>query len=228
MFISSSAFGNTYATQEWYSWVPGAGDGILTRQPNCLLGAFLSTIRFISIVRLLGLDISLTATGVAALDGKKLIHSELINTFKEDEDIVRFGQILKRIQRCVQEDNIEAVGIEGYAYFMGSKGNCLTRTAECNGILKHWLHSINIPYYLVPPTAHKKFITGKGNATKEETIAAIAKLYPELPKPTNKKEVAALSNLADAVSIVLWLENKLKGPVTLQETGARRSLSPPH
>ena len=112
--------------------------------------------------RVLGLDLSLTATGIYC---DKCGGS----VFKpKNKGMLRLDDINKEIQSHMP--HIEICMIEGYSF--GSRGRAIFSIGELGGTVKLMLHRINQPYIDVAPAALKKFATGKGNANKDEVLAA--------------------------------------------------------
>lgn len=62
--------------------------------------------------------------------------------------------------------------------------------------LSSWCEENNLPYEGVPVGTIKKFVTGKGNASKQEVIAAVAALGH---KPANDNEADAIALLHFAI-----------------------------
>lgn len=122
----------------------------------------------------LGLDISLTKTGVVGLSANgKIVLQKLVTSKPMPERFKRFDDILCSIDDCLS--NVKLVTIEGYSY--GSQGNSLLNICELSGIIKHhlWLRDIN--FIEVPPATLKKYATGRGNVGKLEMIQAAHDQY---------------------------------------------------
>ncbi len=85
--------------------------------------------------------------------------------------------------------NIEAVYFEEVRRHLG------TDAAHCYGgflaVLSAWCEENNIPYQGVNVKTIKRFITGKGNASKSEVIEAV-KEKGVLPKDDNESDALAL------------------------------------
>lgn len=62
------------------------------------------------------------------------------------------------------------VVLEGYSF--GSRGRAVFDIGELGGVVRLALYRRGIPYVDVPPAALKKYATGRGNAPKEEVLAA--------------------------------------------------------
>lgn len=119
--------------------------------------------------RVLGLDLSITATGIAAWDGRPL---STIRTVPEDGD-----QRLRRIMVTVRADawdhlaheSIELAVIEDLPTHAHGAGI----TGMVHGAVRVALMERGVPYALVPPATLKKYATGRGNATKADMRMAL-------------------------------------------------------
>lgn len=114
---------------------------------------------------IVGLDLSLTSTGVAMDDGTFVIAS------KEKGD-ARLDDISIRIISALAPHYGRYVVIEGYAF--AKRTTHAFSQGELGGIVKRNLREYQIPYVLVPPTVRAKFATGRGNAGKSEVVSAIS------------------------------------------------------
>lgn len=117
-------------------------------------------------MNVLGVDPSLTGTGVARPDGTVAV--------------VRPGKLrgVRRLAYLRDALALELVGatvavIEGYSY--GSKGRALFDIGEWGGVLRLLAFEMNVPYAIVPPSTVKKFATGNGNAPKELMLTEAVK-----------------------------------------------------
>lgn len=115
--------------------------------------------------RVLGLDLSLTATGYA-------YNEEVIGVFKPKSNGMRR---LAVIREAVIEwaHQVDIVVLEGYG-FHSQKAVAL---GELGGVIRLALHDRRIPFVDVAPAALKRFATGKGNATKDATLAAAIRRF---------------------------------------------------
>lgn len=119
--------------------------------------------------RVIGLDLSLTATGIAAWDGRPL---STIRTVTSEGD-----QRLRRIMVTVRADAwdyvnsepIELAVIEDLPKHAHGAGI----TGMVHGAVRVALMERGVPYALVPPASLKKYAVGKGNATKADMRMAL-------------------------------------------------------
>lgn len=117
-------------------------------------------------LRIVGLDLSLTATGVAPHHGPPItIGSDL-------RGAERLAELQRRIVAHIR--GVDLAVIEGYAY---GRHNRAHQIGELGGIIRLACWHQRIPYVEVPPATLKKFATGKGNAGKDDMlVAAIRRL----------------------------------------------------
>jgi Holliday junction resolvasome RuvABC endonuclease subunit len=120
----------------------------------------------VSLPRILGLDLSLTASGVCLTDG----HTMTIKTRQKDGDkrLVTIKQTLTSM--IADGSTVDLAVIEDLPTHAMSAGI----TGMVHGVVRAVLLEAGIPYALVTPATLKKFATGKGNGDK--TPMAIAAL----------------------------------------------------
>ena len=148
----------------------------------------------------IGVDISLTGTGVCKLEANgRLVTSKCITTkahksFTQWFD--RVDDITKQVMLYVDEGSI--VFVEGYAF--GATGQVFN-IAELSGYIKYQLYRGNCTAVIqVPPTSLKKFITGKGNAKKELILKEVYKTYGVDFEDNNEADAYALARMAYEVA----------------------------
>jgi Holliday junction resolvasome RuvABC endonuclease subunit len=111
------------------------------------------------------LDMSLVATGWASTNGESGVFCP---PKSHDRGVSRLRWLRSSVlDRAVPSD---LVVIEGYAY--GAKGNAVINLGELGGVIRLALSDDGICYVEVPPACVKLFATGKGNAKKDEVLAA--------------------------------------------------------
>jgi len=118
----------------------------------------------------LGLDLSLTATGIAHPDGR-------LDTYKPKHQgatnlgLDRMIEIRDHVIGCVPAD-IELVILEALAY----EGHDRKREqAQLTGMIRAALFDLGFGFFAIPPNTLKKYATGKGVAIKTEMVQAAEK-----------------------------------------------------
>jgi len=117
--------------------------------------------------RILALDLSLTRTGVCEDDGA----CSCIRTDKL-RGMPRIDHIARQVQRLA--GGVDLVVIEGYSY---ASANQAHQVGELGGCVRFLLHRLGVPWVDVAPSTLKKFATGRGNAGKDEMIAAAIRRF---------------------------------------------------
>jgi crossover junction endodeoxyribonuclease RuvC len=121
-------------------------------------------------VIVVGLDLSLTSTGVAWLDG----HQHGCYHIPTDEK-APMGERLDRIKSRVWQtcNSAELVVVE--FLYKGAKG--IEATAQVHGLISWMLWRDRVPTRYIPPSNLKTFALGKGVGSKTEmTLAASRRL----------------------------------------------------
>jgi crossover junction endodeoxyribonuclease RuvC len=121
-------------------------------------------------MRVLGIDPSLTATGVALPDGTvatvavKLSKGGRLKHVRESDRLIA---IRDRVA-CLLDD-VDLVVVEGYSYGSGFQAHQL---GELGGVLRVLLTEAGVAWVEVAPTRVKRYATGKGNAGKADMLLA--------------------------------------------------------
>lgn len=145
---------------------------------------------------ILGIDLSLTGTGIALLAPDRTtldaIAGQLPPQFKAVREVTdglhylgvlvatspvdtfaRWETIRSAVGLCARGSTM--VLIEGYAY--GANMAHSRAIAELGGIVRYHLHELGCTPIEVAPTALKKFLTGRGNADKNVVLKEVLKRY---------------------------------------------------
>jgi crossover junction endodeoxyribonuclease RuvC len=147
-------------------------------------------------IRVLGLDLSLTATGFAYSD-------EVVGTFMtKARGMPRLAEIRDFIVGLV--DHIDVVVFEGYAF---ARPNQAHQLGELGGVVRLALHDRRVPFIDVPPASLKRFATGRGNADKDAMLAAAIRRF-DFPGEDNNAADAWLLRAMGLAAYSDW------GPVT--------------
>ena len=127
----------------------------------------------------MGLDLSLTSTGMVVLktDGA----AESMTLTSKFKDVVRLADLSEKVRMAIQLYRPKLVVIEGYSF--GSQ-TAVAGLAELGGVVKCALFEMQQPFIVVPPARLKKFACGRGNAKKDEIRLAVYKRWG-FEAPTN-------------------------------------------
>ena len=116
--------------------------------------------------RIVGLDLSLTAAGVATHTGPLAM--------KPPKNCVGVHRLAwyRSVLGDIYND-ADLVVVEEYAF---SRANAHSHEiGELGGVIRLDLHDSGIPFVAVNPSCLKKFATGKGNAGKDDMVATAAR-----------------------------------------------------
>lgn len=122
----------------------------------------------------LGLDLSLTATGWAALgrDGS-LCNSGILKSDKRGT--ARLDDLSRQLGTVLDWCAPVLAVIEGYAY--GARGAAVWEIGEWGGVARLECYRRRVPLAIVAPAAAKKFATGRGAAQKDAIRLAAYKRW---------------------------------------------------
>lgn len=140
-------------------------------------------------MRVLGIDPSLTATGLTLidLDTHAVVDTWTIASKGKADDTLRQRQA--RLDRLVHDatylHDIALVVIEGPAHGQ-TTGHHHDRSGLWWAIVSEY-HSQHVPVVEVTPTSLKKYATGKGNAGKDTVLLEVARRYPTVPVANNNE-----------------------------------------
>ena len=121
-------------------------------------------------MKLIGLDLSLSATGFAVWnDGA--ISFDVIHSLPDKSaygDVRRLQAITKQVAEVARGSSLAT--IEGPAFGRPQQAIILGGLAY---MVRAWLYCHEIPYILIAPGTLKKFITGQGNAKKDMILREV-------------------------------------------------------
>lgn len=151
-------------------------------------------------LRVVGLDLSLTATGASYLSGEPdsftLTDSTILKSPKRG--VYRLSDLLDSLLTFLDyHDKPDLVMLEGYS--MGSRGRVFD-LAEWGGIVRLYLSKLEIPTAIVPPKSLKLFTCENGNAQKPDMLKQANRLL-SLQDRYYLNHPIKNDNLADAVAL---------------------------
>ena len=146
---------------------------------------------------IIGVDQSLSSTGIAVLDGDgRSKHLTRIKT-KTDQfetEIERMVHIKNLISEICTQFNVTQAIMEDFAY--SAKGNRIFQMGGLGYIVRELFFERNIPYKIIAPRELKKFVSGSGNADKSSIIEAVNKRWGQSLKNPRDNDIADAYALA--------------------------------
>ena len=128
-------------------------------------------------MRVVGVDLSLTATGIADKQGARVIRT---GQMRGPERLKYIGSQVDRV--CTGKDYLEIkadiVVIEGPSY--SSEFSHQHSIGKLAGVVEVCLYQRGIPFVVVSPSEMKKFATGKGNASKDMVLAEAVRMNSDI------------------------------------------------
>ena len=153
------------------------------------------------VITSIGIDTSLTGTGIVVLENGKITKQQLIKSKpsgdKPVNEVKRIQKIVEEIELIVSEYMPRIAVIEGLAYL--AKGTSLVQLAALNYMTRAMLMNYHIPFVIVFPTTLKKFATGNGAAKKDEILLATFKRYGVTIMDDNEADAYNLSQIGLAL-----------------------------
>lgn len=140
------------------------------------------------------LDLSLTATGWATSHAIMSDQSSgVLSPPKLPNSIARLRWIRAAVIERVAMSNL--VVIEGYAFGRIQQAHHL---GELGGVIRVALADRGMPFVEIPPASLKLFATGKGNAKKDEVLAAAIRKLGYAGHDHNEADAIWLLKMAQA------------------------------
>lgn len=147
----------------------------------------------------LGLDLSLTSTGVVVWDGTVVGFANPKTKAPDNQsDQKRIDTIVQEVVATITAYDPTDIWIENHAFGASVGGD--TRPHEVSGVIKYVLWKRARDFRLVSPLTVKKFATGYGKASKEDMLVAARVIWPECPN----------HDLADALHIARYAYHQIE------------------
>ena len=129
----------------------------------------------------LGIDLSLTGTGLVILENGKIAKQKLIKSKPTPDgqpidELKRIKKIVEEIETIIAENLPNIAIIEGLA-FMVRNATALVQLSALNYFVRSMLMDYHVPFVIVAPTSLKKFITGSGISKKDVILIELYKRY---------------------------------------------------
>ena len=153
-----------------------------------------------------GIDHSLTGTGVVVIDQNGCIHEQkLIKTTPDEIEEKRMTRIIDGLSFIPKIVRLKTVYIEGPSFM--STGQAVLQMGALHYLVRIFLYRKKVKYKIIAPGTLKKFITGSGAAKKEHMLLNIYKKWGIEFKDNNLADAYSLARLA----LEEYDDEKLKG-----------------
>lgn len=146
-------------------------------------------------VSVIGLDLSLTSTGLAFANGTGYDTHPLKPPRGKDRGHDRLAWFLREVE-AVADRQPDLVVVEGPAY--GSSRQSQRGHHERAGLwwmVVHALWQRTQRVAIAPPQAVKRYATGKGNASKDLVLAAVVRRFPDFAGGNDEADALILAAL---------------------------------
>jgi len=150
-----------------------------------------------------GLDLSITATGVATVrdDGKYTTRSVVPGVKRKGHDRLEF--VLQGIFTA-EVKMANAAVVEGPSFGSNRPGYHVNAGLWWHVTHRLWLHGI--PYVVVAPTVVKMYATGNGQSGKDAVLMSAARKFPQFDGDNNEADALWMAAL-----FLDWSETPLVG-----------------
>ena len=144
----------------------------------------------------IGLDLSLTGTGIGAIDLATAALTTAVHrsvppaTSTIDAHVSRHRILVDGIVNQVRACNPALAVVEGLQFSVREKDSSLTRRGFLWWAVIEGLCTAGVPVMEVTPQQIKQFATGKGNASKSQVVAAYAVAWPDATRDKNIEDRA--------------------------------------
>lgn len=130
-----------------------------------------------------GIDLSLTSTGLACVDDGAIVQTYNVKSKGHLKDSLalrggRLQAIADEVVRWCSEGDCDLVVIESPSY--GSQHGSQHDRSGLWWMVVSRLRKYGTPVATVSPQGRAKYGTGKGNSPKDEVLAAVIKRYPDV------------------------------------------------
>lgn len=148
----------------------------------------------------LGLDLSLTGTGFFLLrDDGTNVNFEIKTKPNDFPSLIRRVKfIAEQIVEHTKKEKIDLVLLEDYFIGAGSSGSTIKSLACLGTIVRDRLLNAGLPYLACKPSQIKKFLTGKGNAQKDNMLKEVYKRHGFDTSSNNLADACAMAYMCKA------------------------------
>ncbi|BBY54179.1 hypothetical protein MKOR_14300 [Mycolicibacillus koreensis] len=145
---------------------------------------------------MVGIDLSLTGTGIAAIDTATGELSTAIHSSPAPAEntllchVSRHRELVDGLVSTAVSVDPALVVIEGLSFSVSGKDSSLTRRGFVWWSLVEGLSDAGVPILEASPAQIKQIATGKGNAKKSQVVAAYALAWPDAARDSRVEDRA--------------------------------------
>lgn len=181
---------------------------------------------------ILGIDQSLTATGITLLDNNQC-HCELVETERTKKTKCPTIDYTRRLifiqdffKDLVEKESIDYMAMEGMSF--GSRGSTIFDLGGLSHMIRRIFLDNSIPFVIIPPKTLKKFFTGNGNANKEMMIeeAVNRDLDIQITKNYGTKKLPYMlldDNIVDSFALAIFMTEYIANKIPEYEEKIEKS-----
>lgn len=131
-------------------------------------------------MRVVAVDTSLTSTGIASSDGwVSRVRSKPTSRLLGDRE-ARLREIVDTVLLTMQHRGMPDLVVVEAPMYAGTKSSASVHDrAGLWWLLVSQVRGAGVPVVEIPPTCRVKYACGKGNASKDEVMAAAIRRYPQ-------------------------------------------------
>jgi Holliday junction resolvasome RuvABC endonuclease subunit len=180
--------------------------------------------------RVIGLDLSLTSTGVSDGQSRHAIQTDPTEALEARLDRVVRGVVSFALSPTQWTDTMpygmhaDLAVIEAGAFSRGAQSGAAEVLSGLRLMVRHRLWRLGVPYAMVPPSTLKLYTTGYGKATKQQMVAAVDVRYRAGLADVKVKD--GRYDMADALGLAAMGYDHLDRP--LYEHGYETGQPGPH
>lgn len=159
-------------------------------------------------MKILGIDPGIKNLGLAIIEDGCLVRTRVVTSPSKELTHETITYIYDEVTKEIVNAEPDFAAIEGYAITSRFFREAM---AEVGSAARLSFAHKGIPYLVIPPTACKYIITGKGNADKKQMMATVNSLIASNTKPFDTDFKLMNHNVCDAIAMALVAKLKIDG-----------------
>lgn len=177
---------------------------------------------------IMGIDQSLTGSGITVFDGEHQYYylistSKTKNTKAPTIDYTRrLIEMTNEIEDLIIKHSPKYIAMEGMSF--GARGAAIFDLGGLSHLLRAMFVRQGVEFVIIPPKTIKKYFTGSGNANKLEMIEEAMRRGADIPFfKTIQKQKVFDDNVSDSYAIACFIQDYLDGKCADYENKIEKS-----